>query len=285
MGIEKVTDNIFANVEWDGGNIACINTNEGIVLVDTPMLPEHIAEWKEFVRGLNPKGIKYIINTHIHFDHIIGNSQLGGTTIMHEKMREDLYKENMTLRESFVVPGTPGRTQEQIDFILSQPLIASEITMANDMTLHMGNYSIRLYHVGGHTPDSIIVYVEEDKVLISGDNITSAMHPFKGNACFNDWIKALERMKTLDIQTVIPGHGTICTKEAIDELSSYFQKLWDMTWDLTAKNTSEEEIVQTVREEMFTFFEVDPEMIDRSKMMFDMGTRQLINEISNTHHG
>ena len=197
MSIEKISEHIFANVEWDGGNIACINTDEGVVLVDTPMLPEHIAEWKAFVLGLNPKGIKYIINTHIHFDHIIGNYQLGGTLIMHEKMRENLFKENATLRESFVVPGTPGRTQEQID-----------------------------------------------------------------------------------IQTVVPGHGPICTKATIDKLSDYFQKLWDMTWELTAKNLPENDIVQNVQEEMFAFFDVDPEMIERSKMMFDMGTRQLIKEIT-----
>jgi cyclase len=232
MSIEKITDDIFANVEWDGGNIACINTDEGAVLVDTPMLPEHIAEWKAFVTGMNSKGIKYIINTHIHFDHIIGNSQLGGTTIMHEKMRENLFKKNATLRDAFVVPGTPGRTQEQIDFILSQPLIASEITMAEDLTLHLGNHTLRLYHVGGHTPDSIIVYIDEDKVLMAGDNIVSGMHPYKGDACFNDWIKALERMKTLDIQTVIPGHGPVCTKADIDTLSDYFQRLWDITWQL-----------------------------------------------------
>jgi cyclase len=280
MSIEKITDDIFAVVEWDGGNIACINTDQGVVLVDTPMLPEHIEEWKRFVLGLNPKGIKYIINTHIHFDHIIGNHQLGGITIMHQKMREDLFKKNATLREGFIVPGMPGRTREQIDFILSQPIVASEITMSEELTLHMGNHTLRLYHMGGHSPDSIIVYVEEDKVLIAGDNIVSGMHPYKGNACFNDWIKALERMKTLDIETVVPGHGPICTKDTIDKLLTYFQKLWDMTWDMTSKELPEDKIVQSVQEEMFTYFAVDPEMIERSRMMFDMGTRQLMKEIS-----
>lgn len=280
MGIEKITGDIYANVEWDGGNIACINTSEGIVLVDTPMLPEHIAEWKDFVTGLNPQGVKYIINTHIHFDHIIGNSQLGGIAIMHEKMRENLFKENATLRENFVVPGSPGRTQEQIDFILSQPFIASEITMAEEMTLHLGNHTLRLYHLGGHTPDSIMVYAEEDKVLITGDNVVSGMHPYKGHAGFNDWIKALERMKTLDVHTVIPGHGPVCNKEAIDKLADYFQKLWDMTWELTSKDRPEDEILRSVQQELFTYFAVDPEMVDRSRMMFDLGTRQLIKEIT-----
>lgn len=44
MSVEEIADNIFANVEYDGGNAACINTSDGVVLVDTPMLPKHISE-------------------------------------------------------------------------------------------------------------------------------------------------------------------------------------------------------------------------------------------------
>ena len=67
MGIESVTERIHANVGWDGSNVVCIDTAEGVVLVDTPMLPKDIAQWKEFVLGLNPKGIRYIVITHSHF--------------------------------------------------------------------------------------------------------------------------------------------------------------------------------------------------------------------------
>jgi len=45
MGIEAITERIHANVEWDGSNVACVNTTEGVVLVDTPMLPKDIAHW------------------------------------------------------------------------------------------------------------------------------------------------------------------------------------------------------------------------------------------------
>ncbi len=281
--MEKISESVYANVEWDGGNVACINTSEGVVLVDTPMLPDHIEQCEAFISDLNPMGVKYIINTHIHFDHIIGNNQLGGTVIMHESMREDLFKENSTLRESFV-PGTPGRTQEDTDFILGEPLIASEITVIDALALHMGDRTLRLYHVGGHTRDSMVVYVEEDQVLITGDNVTSGLHPYKGDASFADWNKALARLKTFDVKTVVPGHGPICTADDIDRLADCLQRMWDLTWDLVAKDLPEDEIVTGVHEALFTFFDVEPEMVESSGMMFDLGTRRLIEEIG-SHNG
>ena len=281
MSMEKITEGVYANVEWDGGNVACIDTSEGVVLVDTPMLPAHIEQCKSFIADLNQKGVKYIINTHIHFDHIIGNNLLGGSVIMHEKMRENLYAENSTLRETFV-PGTPGRSQADIDFILNEPLVASEITVISDLALNLGEKTLKIYHVGGHSPDSIVVYIENDQILITGDNVTNGLHPYKGDACFADWIKALERLKTLKVKTVIPGHGIIGTADTIDRLSDYFQKMWQCARDLVAENRSEDEVIEAIHSKMFTYFDVDPEMIESAKMIFNMGTRRLLKEIAGT---
>ena len=280
MSIEKITENIFANVAYEGGNVACINTAEGVVLVDTPMLPKDIALWKDFVVGLNPKGVRYIINTHIHFDHIIGNRQIGGRVIMHERTRELLGQEGATLREG-MAGGMPGRTKEEVDFILSEPLIPPEITLSKTLTLHLGETTLRISHVGGHTEDSIVVYAVEDRVLITGDNITAASHPYKGEACFSDWIEVLQELKTYDVDTIIPGHGDVCGRDEIDRFIDYFQALMKTTETNIGKGHPDDEVVKLVQEEMFGYFEVDPEMLDGAKMMFDLGTKQLIKEIKN----
>ncbi|MCP4752798.1 MAG: MBL fold metallo-hydrolase [Proteobacteria bacterium] len=278
MSIEKVTESIYANIEYDGGNVACIDTSEGVVLVDTPMLPKDIAHWKDFVLNLNPKGVKYLINTHIHFDHIVGARQLGGTVVMHEKMREMLFEPGATLRED-MAGMMPGRTREEVDFILNEALVPSEITMSDELTLNLGDRTLKLVHLGGHTVESIVVYSVEDRVLIAGDNITAARHPYKGDAVFADWMTALQKMKSYDIERIVPGHGEVCGREEVDRFIDYFQGIWNITNDLVAQDRSLDDIVQRVHQEMFGFFDVDPEMIEGSKMMFDMGTRQLCKEL------
>jgi cyclase len=278
MGIESVTQRIHANVDWDGSNVACIDTGKGVVLVDTPMLPKDIARWREFVLGLDPEGARYLVVTHTHFDHIIGCRELGGTVIMHERGRARLFEENATLRES-MAGLAPERTEEEVRFILSEPLIPSEITVGKTLTLHLGETTLALHHVGGHSEDSIVVHALEDRVLMAGDNITSARHPYKGHACFGDWTLALEFMDTLDVETIIPGHGEICGRDEIRRFIDYMRALHSLTSESIEKGMSCDAVVKRVADEMFGYFETEPERLEAARMMFDMGTRRLYQEI------
>jgi glyoxylase-like metal-dependent hydrolase (beta-lactamase superfamily II) len=284
MKVESVTESIHANVEWDGANVACIETAEGLVLVDTPMLPKDIAQWQEFVLGLDPKGVKYIVITHAHFDHIIGCRQLGGTVIMHEKARARLFEENATLRES-MAGLAPERTEEEVKFILSEPLIPSEITMGETLTLNLGETTLALHHVGGHSDDSIVVHAVEDRVLLTGDNITSARHPYKGHACFSEWIEALEFMDTLDVDTIVPGHGEICGPDEIGRFVDYMRALESLTSASIQEGMACDAVVELVSDRMFDYFETEPERLEAARMMFDFGTRRLYQEIQERGRG
>jgi len=278
MGINQIRDHIYVNTEYDGTNVACINTDDGMVLVDTPMLPKDIAHWQEFINRINQKEIAYIIATHHHFDHIIGNKTFGGRVIMHEVAKDEMFEKDGTLRESMAA-GAPGRTKEEVDFILSQPLVSPEITFEDEMSLYMGSVKFRLSHVGGHTVGSICVYLEDEKILLTGDNLTAGLHPYKGHANFKDWIEALKWMKCLDVDLIIPGHGEVCEVGELDRFIEYFHTLWFMTEDLIKKGIGKSQVIAEVREKMFGFFDVDPESLEASQMMFDMGTDQLYMEI------
>jgi cyclase len=282
MGIESIAKRIHANVEWDGSNVACIDTAEGAVLVDTPMLPKDIAQWKEFVLARHPKGIRYIVITHAHFDHIIGCSQLGGTVIMHQKARERLFEENATLRET-MAGLAPERTEEEVNFILSEPLVPSEITMGEALTLNLGETTLALHHVGGHSNDSIVIHALEDRILLTGDNITSARHPYKGHACFRDWIEALEFMGALDVDRIIPGHGEVCGREEIGRFIDYMRALWALTSESIEKGLSCEATVKRAADELFGYFETEPERLEATRAMFDFGTERLYEEVERAH--
>ena len=61
MGIQEVAGHIYTNLDYLPANVACIDTGDGLVLVDTPTLPEEISHWKDFVDSLKPKKVEYII--------------------------------------------------------------------------------------------------------------------------------------------------------------------------------------------------------------------------------
>ncbi len=278
MGIQEIAGHIYYNLEYQPANVACIDTGDGLVLVDTPTYPEEISRWKEFIDGLKPKQVEYIISTHQHFDHVTGNHTMGGKVIMQEKAKESMEREGGTLREA-LAPHLAGITQEQLDFILSQPLVSPTITFGDQMSLKMGDLNIRLFRVGGHSSGSLIVYVEEDKVLLTGDNVSSGRHPFRGNADHLEWIEALKWMKGLEIDTIIPGHGELCGKEELDRIIEYLSRLWYLTEDMVKKGASREEVMVETRNRMFDFFDVEPEMLEETQGLFDGGAPRLYDEI------
>ena len=278
MSIQEIAGHIYFNLEYQPANVACIDTGDGLVLVDTPTFPEEISHWKNFIDGLKPKEVEYIIATHQHFDHVIGNHQLGGKVIMQEMAMEAMKQPGGTLREDFA-PNLPDITQEQVDFIVSEPLVSPTITFGDQMSLKLGELGIWLVRVGGHSSGSLIVYVEEDKVLLTGDNVSAGRHPFRGTADHLEWIEALKWMKGLDIDTIIPGHGEICGKEELDRLIEYLSRLWYLAEDLVRKGMDRESFIEESRNRMFDFFDVEPEMVDEATFLFNGGSSRLYDEI------
>lgn len=278
MGIQKVTGHIYANLEYQMANVACIDTGAGLVLVDTPTMPEDISHWKDFIDNMKETRVEYIIATHHHFDHIMGNNRLGGNVIMQERGTVSMREEGRTLIEA-LAPNLPEITQEKIDFLLSEPLLLPKITFGDRMCLKLGCLTLQLFHVGGHTTGSLCVYVEEDKVLLTGDNVTGGQHPFRGHADHLEWIKALRWMKGLEIDAIIPGHGEICGKDELDRYIEYLSRLWFTVESLVKKGAGREEVIAETRNRMFGYFDVEPESLEETTLLFDGGTPRLYDEV------
>jgi cyclase len=278
MGIQKISEHIHVNLEYQIANVACIDTGEGLVLVDTPTMPEDVSHWKDFIDGMKETGIAYIIATHHHFDHILGNKRLGGNVIMQENAFEQMRKPGSTLLE-LLAPNLPEITQEKLDYLASEPLLTPKITFSDRMCLRLGDLTLQLFHVGGHSKGSLCVYVEEDKVLLTSDNLSPGQHPYRGQADHLEWIKALRWMKELDVDAIVPGHGPLCGKDEIDRFIEYLSRVWCIAESMIKKGAGRDEVIVETRNRMFDFFYVEPEALDEMTKLFDSGMPRLYDEI------
>ena len=97
-------------------------------------------------------------------------------------------------------------------------IVLPDITYSNHVTLHFGSRTIELIHPGrAHTTGDTIVYLPEDKVLYAGDLLFNHIFP----PVFGDslgWIAAIEQIEGMAIETIVPGHGFVCTKQEIIDL-------------------------------------------------------------------
>lgn len=216
--MQKITDNIYTETAFHGCNSSFIVTREGAVVVDTPMVPAEAQEWKKQIEA--HAHVKHVIINEAHIDHYCGSCYLEGTVIG----TEDTYiaLKNAKVDEfidmlSMLAPGTPNPDQS---FFFKPP----EITVESEAILHLGDHTIKILSVPGHTPKQLAVYVPEERVLFASDNINLEIPTFV-SALPGEWVNSLNRLSELDVDYVIPGHGDISDKNAFKIMKDKIQ-LW-----------------------------------------------------------
>ena len=81
--MEQVAEGIFCETEWEGANVSAISTGEGLILIDSPMLPGDARSWKQKLAQITTESILFMINTDYHFDHIMTDCLLCDRVIAH----------------------------------------------------------------------------------------------------------------------------------------------------------------------------------------------------------
>jgi cyclase len=215
--VTKVSGNVYM-LEGSGGNIAASVGDDGIVIVDDQFAP--LADKiRAALKGITAQPLRFIINTHYHFDHTGGNLPLHDATIVaHDNVRKRLAMANVIGNGGAVKFDQPAYPKEALPVI----------TFAHDVTLHVNGEDIRALHApSGHTDGDSIVFFPKSNVVHFGDDFVRYGFPFidiNGGGSSKGMIAALEgAMAQLpkDVK-VIPGHGALAT---LDDVRSYVTML------------------------------------------------------------
>ena len=195
-------------------NSTVIIGDKGVILVDsggTHEVGHHIAK---AIRRITPKPVSHVINTHHHGDHYLGNSAFGGASIISsEKCRAMVVETGdawLELMEQLV-----GRS-----FPDTKP-IAAGVTYPEGSKTELMLHGIRLVFwvpKGSHTVGDMLVYLPQDKVLVSGDVVVNGTVPVMQDASIKNWIGTLGEIQELDVDTFVPGHGDLMTMSDVKAL-------------------------------------------------------------------
>jgi cyclase len=208
MRRERVSDDIyvFTSDLYAQVTASAVVTKEGIIVVDTLPFPQETRLMIDFLRKLGQGKIRYLINTHWHGDHTNGNSlfenaQLVGHRLCTEAILNMGAKAIEELKEN-----APELEEVQ--------LRVPDITFdQGDMLLHLGGKSLQMVLTPGHTPDSTVVYVQEDKVLLAADTVMPLPYFVEGSR--EDFITSLQRVTEFNLESVVQGHGEVLLRGEI----------------------------------------------------------------------
>lgn len=218
MRRERVSDDIyiFTSGMYAQVTASAIMTGEGAIVIDTLPFPAESREMAEFVHRRSAKGARYVINTHFHADHVYGNYFYPeAEVISHRLCREKLLSVSPLQLERAKLE-TPGL--EEVE--LRVPTVVFE----REMGLHLGERSLRLMHLPGHSSDGIGIFVDGDRILFSGDAVMPL--PYFAAGSYDDLRHTLQRLHTMAPENIVQGHGdTLLRGEITDTLERHIAYL------------------------------------------------------------
>jgi glyoxylase-like metal-dependent hydrolase (beta-lactamase superfamily II) len=220
--VTQVAGNVYMLQGSDAGNIAALVGEDGIVLVDdeyAPLAAKIAAALKGI--GVTNKPVRFIINTHYHYDHTGGNLAFGsqGTTIIaHDNARARL--------ASGGAAGNGGTVH--FDMPPAKKAALPVITFDHDVSVHLDGEDIRaLHYPAGHTDGDAIIFFPKANVVHMGDDYVRYGFPFidvQAGGSVEGMIKACEGAieKLPPDVKIIPGHGEVST---VTEVREYVKML------------------------------------------------------------
>lgn len=245
------------------------------LVVDSHVTPAASRALIESLAVITDKPVRYLVNSHYHFDHAHGNQSFpaGVEIIGHEFTRKKLNGEigNVLEEATFKsfsdgVPATVARLEQQaaaetdpvrkaslqenhrvqsdyMNAIQEVNPTPPNITLDTKMTLFQvvatGSREIQLHHFGrAHTGGDVIVFLPQDRIAFTGDMMLPGL-AYMGDGHVDEWPASLDGLKTLDFDTWLPGHGPVMrTREPIDHFQAYLRDLWGKTSAMHSRGVS-----------------------------------------------
>jgi cyclase len=257
--MRQIGQGIYVETDYRGDNVGFVITGEGVILINTPMIPHEGRHWRDEIARVTNQEVIYIINTDYHPECVVGNYIFGAPVIAHEMSWNKMKSYGDSFRQRFV---DSFKSEPRVAAALKRlRIVTPQITLTDKMDLYKGNKVLKLIYVGGHTPASIIVHIPEDGVLFAGDVVVNGMHPLMGEANSKEWLDALTyiRRPWVKAETIVPSEGEICNKEATKKLSQYIRRLRARIRGRYATGHSRAEAVASVAEMIDFFPESDGE--------------------------
>ncbi|MDQ3798823.1 MAG: MBL fold metallo-hydrolase [Acidobacteriota bacterium] len=270
------------------GNTTVVIGEREALVVDSCYLPSSAREDIAQIKQWTNKPVRYLVNTHWHFDHTLGNGTYWEsftplTIIAHQETAKssagfnpgwfERFPRRAEVFRQFLQTGkdnsgkalTEDEKKDYQNAIAGIETVHAEFktivdrtanfTFSDELSVDLGNRQVQIKHLGrGNTAGDTIVYLPQEKILITGDLLVSPV-PYLFGGFPVDFSKTLQKMALIDAQTIVPGHGEIFRGESgkvyMKQVTEFIQLIvsdvYAETFRLGAGLQNREKIRETIR--------------------------------------
>jgi cyclase len=210
MQRERVADDIyvFTSEIYAQVTAGVVITSDGAILIDTLVFPEETRTIRNFVEGRLGCPVRYVINTHYHADHTYGTCIFPNAIVVAHAKCYDLLETRG--RDGLAQAKSSMPELNTVQIVLPHLVFDHRV-----LNLRLGNKTIQMWHTPGHSPDSTVCLVREDRVLFASDTLMPV--PYFVDGDYDDFVQSLESLRNNNFENVVQGHGEVILRGEIEE--------------------------------------------------------------------
>lgn len=202
---ERLSEHAYAYTAEGDPNTGIIVGDDAVLVADTQATPVMAEDVIRRIREVTDKPIKYVLLTHYHAVRVLGASAYGADHVIASQDTYDLIVERGAADMKSEIERFPRlfRSVESVPGLTWPTLM-----FKGEMTLWLGKLEVKIMQLGrGHTKGDTVVWLPQEKVLLSGDLVEYGATPYAGDAYFQDWPATLDAIAALEPEKLVPGRG------------------------------------------------------------------------------
>jgi glyoxylase-like metal-dependent hydrolase (beta-lactamase superfamily II) len=202
---ERLSEHAYAYTAEGDPNTGIVIGDDAVLVADTQATPVMAQDVIRRIREVTGKPIKYILLTHYHAVRVLGASAYGAQQIIASQDTYDLIVE----RGEQDMKSEIERFPRLFNAVESVPgLTWPTLTFKGEMTLWLGKLEVKIMQLGrGHTKGDTVLWLPQDKVMLSGDLVEYGATPYCGDAYYQDWPATLDALAAFNPEKLVPGRG------------------------------------------------------------------------------
>jgi cyclase len=244
--LKQIAPDLHFFFDYNGSNAVFLVTDDGVLLIDTRTHPRVGQDLLERIRKVTDKPIKWVVNSHFHGDHHFGNApfKAAGATFVAQKETARIMQQ--------VQPKEMARRIDGFKKIGYDPnevkLVVPDVTFDNEMTIRLGGREVRLMYLGPgqQAGDTFVLFPHARTLFTPGSFAKRSMPNMAFTPSVETWLKLLDQVAAMDVDTILPAHGDVATRADVKELSAMLADEYATVKQAVAKGVSVDEAIKTL---------------------------------------
>ncbi len=243
---KQVAPDLHFLYDHNSSNAVVLATDEGVLVIDTRQHPRDGQDLIDRIRKITDKPIKWVINSHFHGDHHLGNPafKAAGATFVAQRetaaLMQKTWPKEIARRHNFFKAHNfdPNETK----------LILPDVTFANEMTIRLGGRDVVLSYFGPgqQAGDTFVLFPHARTLFTPGAFAKHSMPNMNFTPSVESWLKLLDKVAAMDVDRILPAHGDVASRADVREFAAMLADQYAIVKAAIARGVTLDDALKTL---------------------------------------